>query len=98
MIPCMMMVLGAVLYKGPGRANVAPRLILGVAFVRLLLIPLLGARPPAALPLTPAHAKERTTVENICMVVPGMQGHAGEGYVAFARGPCLSSMHVFLHK
>jgi predicted permease len=45
MIPCMMMVLGAVLYKGPGRANVAPRLILGVAFVRLLLIPLLGARP-----------------------------------------------------
>ena len=42
MIPCMMMVLGAVLYKGPGTASVAPRLIIGVAFVRLLLIPLLG--------------------------------------------------------
>lgn len=37
-----MMVLGAVLYKGPGTASVAPRLIIGVVFVRLLLIPLLG--------------------------------------------------------
>ncbi|EIE27197.1 auxin efflux carrier [Coccomyxa subellipsoidea C-169] len=42
MIPCMMMVLGAVLYKGPGSASLAPRLIVGVAFVRLLLVPLLG--------------------------------------------------------
>ena len=48
MIPCMMMVLGAVLYKGPGSASLAPRLIVGVAFVRLLLVPLLGepAVPP----------------------------------------------------
>lgn len=42
MIPCMMMVLGAVLHKGPGSVNVAPRLIVGVTAIRLIIIPLAG--------------------------------------------------------
>ena len=42
MIPCMMMVLGAVLHKGPGSVNVAPRLIVGVSAFRLIIIPLAG--------------------------------------------------------
>ena len=43
MIPCMMMVLGAVLHKGPGSVNVPPRLIVGVSAFRLIIIPLAGA-------------------------------------------------------
>ena len=42
MIPCMMMVLGSVLHKGPGSANVPPRLIAGVSAFRLVIIPLSG--------------------------------------------------------
>ena len=44
MIPCMMLVLGAVLYKGPGSARLPARLIAGVVALRLLLMPLCGAR------------------------------------------------------
>lgn len=43
MIPCMMLVLGAVLYKGPGSARLPARLIAGVVALRLLLMPLCGA-------------------------------------------------------
>ena len=43
MIPCMMLVLGAVLYKGPGSARLPARLIAGVIALRLLLMPLCGA-------------------------------------------------------
>ncbi len=43
MIPCAMMVLGAVLYKGPGSAAVPARLVLGVSAIRLVIAPLLGA-------------------------------------------------------
>ena len=45
MIPCMMMVLGAVLHKGPGSAHVPARLILGVSAFRLIIIPLTGEAP-----------------------------------------------------
>ena len=45
MIPCMMMVLGAVLHKGPGSAHVPARLILGVSAFRLIIIPLAGEVP-----------------------------------------------------
>lgn len=51
MIPCMMMVLGAVLYKGPGSANIPARLIWGVASLRLILIPLLGEKIFRILPV-----------------------------------------------
>jgi hypothetical protein len=44
MIPCMMLVLGAVLYKGPGSARLPARLVAGVIALRLLLMPLCGAR------------------------------------------------------
>ena len=54
MIPCMMMVLGAVLHKGPGSVNVAPRLIVGVSAFRLIIIPLAGERCFAWLPLAPS--------------------------------------------
>ncbi len=43
MIPCMMLVLGAVLYKGPGTARLPARLIAGVVVLRLVLMPLCGA-------------------------------------------------------
>ena len=42
MIPCMMIVLGAVLHKGPGSVDVPARLIVGVSAFRLIIIPLLG--------------------------------------------------------
>ncbi|KAK9839802.1 hypothetical protein WJX81_002851 [Elliptochloris bilobata] len=42
MIPCMMLVLGAVLYKGPGTPRLPARLIAGVVALRLLLMPLCG--------------------------------------------------------
>jgi len=42
MIPCMMIVLGAVLHKGPGSVNVPTRLIVGISAFRLIIIPLLG--------------------------------------------------------
>ena len=48
MIPCMMLVLGAVLHKGPGSVNVPTRLIAGVSAFRLIIIPLLG-KPCCAL-------------------------------------------------
>jgi len=38
----MMMVLGAVLHKGPGSVNVPTRLIVGNSAFRLIIIPLLG--------------------------------------------------------
>lgn len=42
MIPCAMMVLGAVLYKGPGKADISARVVLGVSAIRLVIAPLLG--------------------------------------------------------
>ena len=57
MIPCMMMVLGAVLHKGPGSVNVPPRLIIGVSAFRLIIIPLAG-EPFVALQW-PLHAQHR---------------------------------------
>ena len=42
MIPCMILVLGAVLYKGPGQADVSVRTIAVVCTARLILLPLLG--------------------------------------------------------
>ena len=50
MIPCMMMVLGAVLHRGPGSAQVPARLILGVSAFRLIIIPLAGEFPPPSMP------------------------------------------------
>ena len=52
MIPCMMMVLGAVLHKGPGSAHVPARLILGVSAFRLIIIPLAGEAPLPACQLS----------------------------------------------
>ena len=52
MIPCMMMVLGAVLHKGPGSAQVPARLILGVSAFRLIIIPLTGEAPLSACQLS----------------------------------------------
>lgn len=45
MVPCMILVLGAVLYKGPGKADVSFRTIVVVCTARLILLPLLGEAP-----------------------------------------------------
>ena len=42
MIPCTMLVLGAVLYKGPGRTVLSAPTVAVVCATRLILIPLLG--------------------------------------------------------
>lgn len=42
MIPCMMLILGAVLHKGPGTGSLPPRVILGVLISRQLIVPALG--------------------------------------------------------
>jgi predicted permease len=72
MIPCMMMVLGAVLYKGPGGANVPSRLILGVAAVRLLLIPCLG------------RAFRRTPCSAVIWILNSRDSHTNTAEVMFS--------------
>ena len=42
MIPCMMLVLGSVLHKGPGSGQVPAKVILGILGMRQILIPFLG--------------------------------------------------------
>jgi predicted permease len=42
MIPCMMIVMGSVLYKGPGSAKLPVRLIVGVVACRQVIIPAIG--------------------------------------------------------
>jgi len=41
-IPCLLLMMGATLSKGPGRCCPPLRIVLGVAAARLLLLPLLG--------------------------------------------------------
>lgn len=42
MIPCMMLVLGSVLHKGPGSGQVPWKVILGILGMRQIVIPFLG--------------------------------------------------------
>ena len=43
MIPCMMLLLGSVLHKGPGTGKVPVKVILGILGMRQIVIPFLGA-------------------------------------------------------
>lgn len=45
MIPSVMLLLGAVLHRGPTSSQLPARVILGVVIFRLLLMPLLGTEP-----------------------------------------------------
>ena len=42
-VPVMSFILGAVLYRGPGKAKVPKRVLAGVILIRLVLVPVLGA-------------------------------------------------------
>ena len=42
MIPCMMLILGSSLAKGPGSSNLSMRLVMGCLVVRLMVMPALG--------------------------------------------------------
>jgi len=42
MIPCMMLILGGSLSKGPGAANLSTRVIVGTIVVRLIIMPAIG--------------------------------------------------------
>jgi predicted permease len=72
MIPCTMLVLGAVLCKGPGHTVLSAPTVIVVCAARLILIPLLGERwaPPLLHTIAKAHLRAQQLAAVACLETP----------------------------
>ena len=97
MIPCMMLVLGSVLHKGPGSAKVPKRVIFGILATRQIIIPILGKMHmlsieycinPKFNPPSPASASRRIPSRSASL-------HASQAQHFGVQGACVLRLSKF---